>query len=198
MRSRFVQLVTAFLIFEVVLCIGTALLWARSYGRMDVLKWTNDWQVGEIYSTRGLSWESAGGGFLIYYARAETSNPNEIANLKDYYSWHPHGFEWISSAAKIASGAYIPVQDQAHPLGVQFGSYHRLDRSISSRPVWLAIPYWLVMAIWVLLFAGTLASYRPWLRRFRRRRGLCTRCGYDLRGSTNRCPECGLAFQRNH
>lgn len=43
----------------------------------------------------------------------------------------------------------------------------------------LTVPAWIQLLRW-LLFGG---------RRFRR--GCCQRCGYDLRGSTGACPECG-------
>lgn len=65
--------------------------------------------------------------------------------------------------------------------------------------VTFGIPYWFVMA---------LSSVLPllWVRRrlIRRRQwsrlnqGLCTMCGYDLRASPERCPECGRAVPAGH
>ena len=56
----------------------------------------------------------------------------------------------------------------------------------------LVVPYWFVLLV-------TAAAPAYWLgvtRRTRRRtaRGECLGCGYDLRASTGRCPECGRAF----
>ena len=55
-------------------------------------------------------------------------------------------------------------------------------------------PYWLPMACAAVLPAIWLVL----ALRARRRRGigLCTACGYDLRATPERCPECGAVEQR--
>jgi hypothetical protein len=56
----------------------------------------------------------------------------------------------------------------------------------------LLIPYWmLVLSLLVLPAAGVRAVAKDRARRRRIRLGFCGNCGYDLTGSTTRCPECG-------
>jgi hypothetical protein len=55
------------------------------------------------------------------------------------------------------------------------------------------VPYWIPTLITSLLPA---MSLRRWIAdhlqtRRRRKAGLCPNCGYDLRASKDRCPECG-------
>ena len=62
----------------------------------------------------------------------------------------------------------------------------------------LSFEYHARIPLWIptLLFAGL--SYIPvapvYRRRKRKKLGLCIKCGYDLRGSKDRCPECGEEF----
>ena len=56
----------------------------------------------------------------------------------------------------------------------------------------VAVPFWAILLLsgfMVLRIAGR-------IRRFRRRPGMCHTCGYDLRASRERCPECGSAVVR--
>jgi predicted amidophosphoribosyltransferase len=52
--------------------------------------------------------------------------------------------------------------------------------------------------LFVEAFAGLLLLgtgrhlYREFRRVRRDNKGLCTQCGYDLRGGRERCPECGM------
>lgn len=57
----------------------------------------------------------------------------------------------------------------------------------------LHIPLWVFFVATAWLPAWWLACEPPRRRRaYRLREGLCLNCGYDLRASKDRCPECGI------
>jgi hypothetical protein len=51
------------------------------------------------------------------------------------------------------------------------------------------VPYWM-LAVLASVVPTVWAAVRFWGRR-RTRAGLCSSCGYDLRATPDRCPECG-------
>jgi hypothetical protein len=69
-------------------------------------------------------------------------------------------------------------------------------RSTLRRVGWtLVVPHYAVVGVTAIVpMAWLLIRLRPGRRRARRlAAGLCVRCGYDLRASPERCPECGEA-----
>ena len=58
--------------------------------------------------------------------------------------------------------------------------------------IFLLVPYWFVVATaGVVPTLRLVAAARRWPGRRWERLGLCRSCGYDLRASPGRCPECG-------
>jgi hypothetical protein len=55
------------------------------------------------------------------------------------------------------------------------------------------VPYWLALGVTAPLPA--LAAWLRVRRRRRARRRLCANCGYDLRATPDRCPECGQSVR---
>jgi hypothetical protein len=102
------------------------------------------------------------------------------------------------SAMEVPVGPVRDGDNLLHEMGVGVGSEaYESDASDGSVQGWRTsfamMPYWLVVS-----FAAIPPTRRAWqcMRRWlgerkSRRIGLCRHCGYDLRATPDRCPECG-------
>jgi hypothetical protein len=125
----------------------------------------------------------------------------------------PLGSGWSSSrtSAPVATipDDTVPIDDReaiAHALDLEHGDFRSFSVFKFSWPYrypgtaratqWrvFTVPYWSLLLL-ALLFP--LAAGRRNLRgRLRARRGLCVTCGYDLRATPDRCPECGAILKK--
>ena len=75
-------------------------------------------------------------------------------------------------------------------LGWLLGRYDYLE---------IGLPYWLLTTLMSIPPAWWLFRLvRAWRRRKHAAQGLCKTCGYDLRATPERCPECGTVPAKRH
>lgn len=140
------------------------------------------------------------GRLQISYQRFEFADPGAKRAFQEWARTinGGKGQSWDVGASGGNSGVWEP---RLKILGVGCGTYRMDGQQWCQTPVrgvtmiWssLGAPYWM----WVLLTATLPVIYfgSAFLKarrlKIRRRDGLCLNCGYDLRASKERCPECG-------
>jgi hypothetical protein len=168
---RFLRILfNAATVLSLVLCVATAALWVRSYWRLDTFAWTRPPRPGAeslfVYLDSGSGGMMTGIGLLSY----------------GWASEQPSGWDWRRDDHR-------PVSYAGGRTANRWGFGHDSFHHPQVRWVRIIVPAWLVVTLF-----GALPTTRLALSIRRRRRsvkGRCLRCGYDLRATPDRCPECG-------
>ena len=165
--SRRMRLLLRFLAsLCLVVALALAAAWVRSL-------WRND----SLFLERGPH------GYFVASARGR------VGVVEVPGTWHPWRQHWASYDLRTDPAVLVNITQSPDTdnLWVLLYGRGKVGRFLPSR--WLAVPY----AVPTVLFAAPPAVMMTAAlrRRHRHRRGLCRACGYDLRGSPGRCPECG-------
>jgi hypothetical protein len=158
-------------VLSLILCLATVGLWVRSYFAGDYLDFGFDRSSGRaaLFGSIG----TGRGGFVAVLYRSDAPLPREDRRIR-YRCTPAQGF--------------VPSQSS-------FGFAHVVVVSpmpgISSNENWI-VAHWFAATIWSIVpcFWLIRAHQRRKTARWRRL-GLCLNCGYDLRATPARCPECG-------
>ena len=185
---------TALAALSLLLCVAVCVLWARSYGSGSVVR----------FHFRGVHW----------WARSdhgELSVDNEPQRAEERIEAGRHRVEFLQTEVfpYYRRTQYERERIRELPQGRERAdAMNRLlaqDREISAkrnvpfvprppvRHAWLHAHAFAATVMLPVLWAAVYGRSR--VRSWRRVRmalvGLCPRCGYDLRASPERCPECG-------
>jgi hypothetical protein len=186
MRRR---LFTIFSAVSLVLCVAMCVMWVRSY-------WVNDSFYSSRWWPRGLTsnesawWLLTGRGVVGIGHRVQQAveSPVQMANFKPLfihrdYSWKRERPATPLRSSQASEGIFrrhgFRYEDDPFVLSGVNGYYRECDA-----------PLWAAAVLFAIIPAAQLLTAR------KRRRLIgehCRKCGYDLRATTDRCPECGRA-----
>jgi hypothetical protein len=158
------RIFTALTVVSLLLCVATLALWVRSYSYEDQVRF-HSWSGLSSRGTLVVWWTNMYEGSIYLWTGPLTDGQSLVDLLWAQSTYRPrYRAAWFEAAHNF-SGT-LPVEQR------------------------LAImPHWFL----ALLFAILPALHLRALIRSRRLRriGHCPRCGYDLRATPQRCPECG-------
>lgn len=137
------------------------------------------WAWARSHQPRHLVVEAGDGRlFLIFW-----ESPGQPLNA----DFHP-GADFARDADVLWREVIHPVHRGWERMGFGFARGH--TPSIPVVQI-IAVPFWFIVTLTAVIPVAWLTAVRR--RRSRARENRCMNCGYDLRASAERCPECGTA-----
>jgi hypothetical protein len=190
MRRNLLTLLTALLLLT---SIATAALWVRSHRVGELLMhdaFKRD-ALPYVLTSTWLYLDSGGVGFIRTRSVCSANSPAEAREWFELYfrdhppGWtrnrhDPWGYPKVNSTAAPAFD-HLGVVVSREPWPGMGGQNHPCFRAV--------VPFWLLVALPAV--PALVAARRRWRSRTRLRAGRCVACGYDLRATPGRCPECG-------
>jgi hypothetical protein len=169
MKRRLLSLLT---LLSASFCVAAAMMWVRSHRTRDCLSASGAHRAWALESDAGRL------SVVINWYEAPKPLPGwQFARHEEVY-WDP---------------TLIPAAWAG--FGFEGRRVIGLPSVASREPRWtlgaLTVPYWALIGI--SLPAPLLTLTRSTYGASRRRQGRCAVCGYDLRATPDRCPECGTA-----
>jgi hypothetical protein len=153
-------------IISFVVCAATITIWIRSYFRCDGFDRTYVDLTKNNVEINYQIYDPAGTAYIV----------------RNYFTNHirPQNWPW-----RYRSNAPVFLPWYPRPFGY---NRHRLQTGQPADRIQINVRFWLAALMFALL-----PSF--WLYRWYRYRvpanGFCPECGYDLRATPDRCPECG-------
>jgi hypothetical protein len=171
------RLVTLAAATSLVLCVATIALWLRSYWRVDIITHCPN-------GNHQLTAQSVRGHLDLAWAQTfRIAAPRRVVATRPFYSS-------AANAMTIQELAETSRRGQAAGIMSRWfiGFGFLFTDSPNGRFRAMGAPHWSLAALFAILPALYL---RAAIRARKRRAGLCPACGYDLRATPDRCPECG-------
>jgi hypothetical protein len=165
-------------------CVVVAALWVGSYfslGEFDFVLRARLWRFTSWHGTAAVDdqpqlWIDAGvNGIKDSQYRTLSERWHRLERSEFAHDW-PEVARKESSAIQDRMWRTPPAPTRTYPPITR-----------------IQLPYWGICA--ALAMPLVLRGNRRLKEKRRIAQGICRRCGYDLRASSERCPECGTPFQ---